>query len=96
MSIVRPGDYVAVGKTKRGSFIAYHLIANDEREYDDRDSFLFKSAWVDHDDDQNALISARRLLSEIAPGQRVAITLNNWWWDEGWRIFAVEETDGQF
>ncbi len=96
MSIVQPGDYVAVGKTKRGSFIAYHLRTNDYREYDDCASFLFKSAWVDYDDDTNALIAGRRLLAEVSPNRSVKITLDWWWWDEGWRIFPVEESDGKF
>jgi hypothetical protein len=90
MSIVRPDDYIAVGKTPRGSFIAYHQFSDDIREYDDCDSFLFKHTWIDHDDDTNALIAARRLLTKLSPPNMFTVDQDNWWWADRWRIFPLQ------
>lgn len=90
MSTVRGGDHIMVGKIKRGTFFAVHLEQGIEREIDDCNMFLFDSAWLSNDDTSNALIAARRLLAELAPGQ-FRVRKKGFWWDRGWRLFPVYE-----
>jgi len=90
MSIVRRGDHVAVKKTRRGNYLAV-LITDRICPQDDCEMFLFRGSSLYHMEESNALIAARRLLADIAPGQ-FKLTRREWWWDKEWRIYPVKES----
>jgi hypothetical protein len=65
MSIARPDDIIAVGKTRRGNFLAVLIPHDTDQEQDDCHTFLFKSTWAhSYSQREMSLIAARRLLTD--------------------------------
>lgn len=83
-------DSVAVRKTTRGYFLAYHIPRCGEYQADDCKTHLHKAVFADFEDAANAGVAARRLLIEMGFGSTMRISEESVRQERGYWVYALE------